>query len=274
MSDTKRVRLNIEKILEDKNPRLKRWIPSFVIKWIEKLLEVKKHNEILEIYENRPPIEFIDGALDYVGVKYSLHNTHNVPKDDKVLFAANHPLGGIDGMILATAIEKIKPNVKLIVNDILLNIEPLKPIFVGVNKHGAQATQLSLKLDELYNSQSPIINFPAGMCSRLTKKRGIEDLKWKHSFVSKCMVTNRVVVPTYVKAQNSMFFYKFAKWREKLGVKINLEMVLLSREIFLQKGKEVKIYFGEPIELNNSKSTRQWSEYIREQVYKMKTENN
>lgn len=271
MPDIKRVRLDIRKVLKDKNPRLESWIPQCVVQGIEKLIEVKKYNEILELYEELPAIEFIDRTLEYVGVKYSLHNAQRVPKEQKVLFAANHPLGGVDGMILATAIDKIKPNVKLIVNDILLNIEPLRPIFVGVNKHGTQKTQLSNTLDELYSSQDPIINFPAGMCSRLGRNRVIEDPKWKHSFVSRCIANNRVVVPTYVEAQNSKFFYLFAKWRTKLGIKINLEMMLLPREIFYQKGREVKIYFGEPLLLDNSKSKREWSEYIREQVYKMRT---
>ncbi len=270
MAEFKSVRLDVGKVLKDKNPKLARFVPRFVVGWVESLIKAKKHNEILALYEHREPYGFIDGALENIGVRYSLYGVENIPADGKILFAANHPLGGVDGMILATAIHNIRPDVKLIVNDILLNIEPIKPIFVGVNKHGAQASELSQKMEELYNSINPIINFPAGLCSRLGKKGTIVDLPWKPSYITKCMKSERVVIPTFVEARNSKFFYRFARFRKWIGIKANLEMVLLPREVFFQQGREVKIYFGEPIVIDNSKTVKDWNNYIREKVYGFK----
>lgn len=265
----KQVRLNLGKILKDKNPKLAKWIPRFVVRGLNNFIKADSLNEILELNEFKDSIGFIDGALDYIGVTYKLYNIENIPSDSKLIFIANHPLGGVDGMILATAIDKVCPDVRLIVNDILLNIEPLKPIFVGVNKHGAQANELSQKLNELYNSNSPIINFPAGLCSRLFKKGVINDLQWKPSFVARTIASQRVVIPTFVEARNSRFFYKFARWRKRLGIKANLEMVMLPRQVFFQKGKEVKIHFGKPITMDSSRSARKWCNLIREEVYKL-----
>lgn len=261
-------RIDLGKVLHDKNPKLARIVPRFVVRWFEALVCQKKLNDILDVYGDCDPIEFIGGALDYIGVKYRLHGVENIPLNGKILFAANHPLGGIDGMILAHAIEGVRPGVKLIVNDILLNIEPLEPIFVGVNKHGAQRCSFAKIMDELYRSDAPIINFPSGMCSRLVHGE-ITDLPWRKSFVRRAIDTQRVVVPTYVKARNSMFFYRFARLRTALGIKVNLDMVLLPRQIFFQKGKTVEIFFGEPITMDDRLSGEEWCDLIREKTYSL-----
>ncbi|MFI3288309.1 MAG: 1-acyl-sn-glycerol-3-phosphate acyltransferase [Rikenellaceae bacterium] len=263
-------RIDLAKIIKAKNPKLAKLLPRFVIGWLNSLLKVKRNNHILENFGDFPPIEFIDSTLDYIGVKYEVYGVENIPEGTKILFAANHPLGGIDGMILATAIDKVRPGVKLIVNDILLNLEPLRPIFIGVNKHGAQRGSLSKQFEELYHSDAPIINFAAGLCSRMAKGGEITDTPWKTNFVNRCIATNRTVVPTYVEARNSKFFYRFARFRKKIGIKSNLEMLLLPRQIYYQEGRTVKIYFAEPVTLDNTISARKWCDDIRTRVYAQK----
>lgn len=261
--------LDLEKIIKSKSPKLARFIPRFVVRWMEKLVAADRHNEILDLYGDRTSIGFIDGALEYIGVDYELHSVENLPENSRLVFAANHPLGGVDGMILATAIERIRPDVRLIVNDILLNIEPLRPIFVGINKHGRQGADSARAMDELYASNHPIINFPAGLCSRLIRRGVIDDLPWKRSFVVRSINSDRTVIPTYVDARNSKFFYRFGYIRKKLGIKTNLDMMLLPGEVFHQKGKTVHIYFGQPITLDSNHTPQQWCDLIREKVYQM-----
>ncbi|MEG2605768.1 MAG: 1-acyl-sn-glycerol-3-phosphate acyltransferase [Mucinivorans sp.] len=259
-------RIDIAKILRDKNPSLAPYVPRFVVRWVEKLICARGLNEILELYSTRDAIGFIHGALDYIGVKYELHGTENIPPTGRVIFASNHPLGGVDGMILAAAIEPIRPGVKLIVNDILMNLEPLRPIFVGVNKFGSQGKSFAGAMDSLFESEAPIINFPAGFCSRLGAN-GICDLQWRKSFVSRSIASSRIVVPTFVQARNSMFFYRVARLRRMLGIKANLELVLLPRQVFFQKGRTVHIFFGKPITMDSSLSTDQWCQKIRQEAY-------
>ncbi len=263
-------KIDLPKVLRSKNPKLARFVPKFVLRWVERVLRVQHHNKILELYGDRDAIGFIDGALEYIGVTYELHGVENIPQGSKLLFAANHPLGGVDGMILATAINSIRPDVRLIVNDILLNIKPLRTIFIGINKHGAQRGGLSEQFEELYSSQSPIINFAAGLCSRKVKGGAIEDLPWKNNFVVRSIASDRIVVPTYVEARNSSFFYWLGNFRKAIGIKANIEMPLLSREVFNQKGKVVKIYFGEAVTPDKSKSAKAWCDDIRQRVYRLR----
>lgn len=259
-------RIELQKILQTKNPGLAKWTPKFVITWLENLICAKKINYVLDNYYNLEPIEFIEKTLEYIGVTYTLHNIENIPDSaQKVTFAANHPLGGLDGLILAHGLATHFPstNIKLIVNDILMNLEPLAPIFVPVNKHGSQNSTYARAQKELYASGDAIITFPAGLCSRLIEGE-ITDPEWKRNFLVKATENSRTIIPTYIAGHNSRTFYMIAKWRKMLHIKINIEMILLPREMFAQRGKHIDIYFGQAV--NNADSS---VETIREETYRL-----
>lgn len=262
-------KVELGKILKDKNPKLARLVPGFIIRWLESLICARQINHVLDNYSAQPPIEFIGSTLDYMGVSYMLHHTENIPKrDSRVIFAANHPLGGLDGLMLAHGLAKFIPEseIKLIVNDILMNIEPLRPMFVPINKHGTQNAVYAKAQRELYESNRAIITFPAGLCSRLIHGE-ITDPEWKRNFIVKAAETSRTIVPTYIKGRNSMLFYRVALLRKRLGIKANLEMILLPREMFAQHGKHVDIYFGQPIEIDDTYNTREWVNVVRDKCY-------
>lgn len=263
-------RIELKKILEAKNPKLARWIPGFMIRWLESIICATKINYVLDNYSALPPIEFIGATLNYMNVEYTLHDIHNIPSNTKVVFTANHPLGGLDGLILAhgLGVEFPEMETKLIVNDILMNIAPLRPIFVPINKHGSQSAQYARGINELYESSGAVITFPAGLCSRLITGH-ITDPQWRRNFAIKASKNHRVVVPTYIDAQNSKLFYRVALWRKRLRIKANLEMILLPREMFAQHGKHINIYFGKPIELTEDLSAQQWSDLIRKRTYSL-----
>lgn len=261
-------RIDIGAILKAKNPRLARWMPRFVICGLESIICAKKINFVLDNYSQQSPIEFISSTLKYMGVSYTLHDTENIPTDVRAIFAANHPLGGLDGLILAHGLAHQLPDrqIKFIVNDILMNIEPLRDIFVPINKHGSQSLQYAKNISELYKSDADVITFPAGLCSRVIDGK-ITDPIWKRNFVSKALENNRLIIPTYISAHNSGLFYQIAKWRKRLGIKANLEMILLPREMFAQKGKHIDIYFGKPIHITAEHGIQRWCEIIRTKTY-------
>lgn len=267
--------IDIAKLLRNKNPRLARWIPRFMIAWLEKIICLKKINHVLSTYGDEPPNEFIRSTLNYIGVSYSVHGVENIPTDGRIIFAANHPLGGLDGLILAEAVDSVSHgrSTRLIVNDLLMNLTPLEPIFVPINKHGAQNSDYARRMVELFEGDSSIITFPAGLCSRLINGH-VADPEWRRSFVTKAWESGRIIVPVFVKGRNSMFFYRLAKLRKALGIKVNIEMLFLPKEMFDQRGQHIDIHFGQPIEPNTSKSTSQWVRQVRSAVYAFDTDKN
>lgn len=262
--------INIRELLASKDEKIAKKVPGFLIRSLGRLIRLDKINYILANYSQLPPIKFIDAAFKYIGVNSTIFGVENIPKDKKIIFAANHPLGGLDGMALVMALNEYSPKgVKVVVNDLLMNLDPLAPVFVPVNKLGKQnADNLNL-YNEAFESDVNVITFPSGMCSRLIDGK-IVDLDWKTSFVHKAIACDRIIVPIFVDGTNSKSFYRFAKLRKWLKIKANLEMLYLPKEMFDQENKNINMYVGKPIAVDCSKSAREWTKIIRDETYKMK----
>ena len=200
----------------------------------------------------------------------------SLPADDRrVIVVSNHPLGGLDGMILADMVSKQyggTKDVKFVVNDLLTFVEPLKPIFLGVNKHGAQSREAAHSLDKAFEGDSPMVMFPAGLVSRKGADGTIADLQWHKMVVNKAISSKRNVIPVHFGGHNSQFFYKFARLRTLIGLKFNIEMIYLPREVVRSKGSTFDIHIGKPIpwhELKGGKDSQAQADRLREAVYEL-----
>lgn len=264
--------ISIQTVLRTKNPKLARWIPLFMVRAIERLICQRQFNEILSRYSHLSPSGFIDGALEYMDVRYSSEGLDELP-DGRYLFASNHPLGGIDGIILANVIHSRFSDAKLVVNDILMSVPPLRPIFVPVNKVGAQTSEYALLINNLYASDSQIVYFPAGLCSRKIGGE-ITDPEWKKSFVAKAIESRRDIVPIFFEGRNTRFFYWLSNFRKRIGIKFNIEMILLPREMFAQRGKTLNVKIGSPISyqaLADMKNNTAAANFIRKEAYSLES---
>jgi len=226
---------------------------------------------VLQKHGHKQGVDFIDEALKVMQVTYSVKGIENLKPDGRYLFASNHPLGGLDGMILIHLLGKRYPEVKFPVNDLLMHITQLHNIFIPINKHGAQSSQNVKLMDVTFASDAQVLYFPAGLCSRKQHGR-IEDLEWKKSFIVKAVQHKRDVVPVFFSGRNSNFFYNLARLRTFLGIKANIEMLYLVNEMFKQKGKSITVIIGEPIPyttFDSSKSPAEWAKWVKLVVYEL-----
>lgn len=267
MTDTKHV--DIKKVLKTKAPKLYKYLPGFVINYIIRKLHQDDINYGINHLEDKFGHDFNKAGLDYVGAKMKWDGLENIPTTGKVIIAANHPLGGLDGMALIHAVSHVRKDTVFFVNDILKNLKNYGDLFVGVNKVGNTANSaLKVVVDE-YSTEKAILVFPAGLVSRMQKGK-VRDLEWKKSFVSKSIQYGSPIIPTFIHGQNSDFFYKFAMWRKRLGIKANIEMFFLPDEMFSQTNKDIHIQFGPPIQsdvFDDSKTPKQWAQVIKEYIY-------
>lgn len=265
--------IDIDKVIASKNPRLLKILPRFIINYLKRIIHQNEINEILEKHGDKTGVAFIDEVLKVMCVTYTVEGLENVDLNGNYIFASNHPLGGLDGMILIHLLGKKFPEVKFPVNDLLMHITQLHNVFIPVNKHGAQSTQNAQLIEDAYTSSSQILYFPAGLCSR--KQHGsIVDLEWKKNFIRKSVKHERDVVPVFFTGQNSKFFYNLARLRTSLGIKANLEMLYLVDEMFKQKGKRISIKIGKPIPyqtFDNSRTPLSWAAWVKNIVYQMQT---
>lgn len=263
----------IRDVIRKKNPKLLRWMPRFVLRYLERIVHEDDINEVMDHIGYLQGLEFVDALLTQeLGVDVQLEGAEHIPLDGGVIFASNHPLGGLDGIAFMHAVGKYRQDIKFLVNDILLNIKNLQPLFVPVNTLGAQGRRNSKLIEEAYADEHALLVFPAGLVSR--KRNGkIRDLEWKKSFISKAKKYKKNIIPVYIDGRNSDFFYNLANAREKIGLKVNLEMLYLADEFFAQRGQTVTIRIGTPIsytEFDSGKSERAWAADIKELVYGMK----
>ena len=267
----KPLQLDVEKILADKNPKIHRVLPRFVIRYLKRIVHQDDINEILRNFSDLRGAAFNDAALGFMGIRYRAHGVENLPKGGRNIFVSNHPLGGLDGMVFMSELSKHFPAIKFPVNDILLYIENYGDIFLPVNKVGTFGRDAARLMDEAYASDYQLLNFPAGICSRKIKGV-ITDLPWQKSFIVKAVQHQRDIVPCYFAGRNSSFFYNLANFRTAIRFKMNIEMLYLADEMFRQKGKDIDVYFGEPIPwqtFDRSRKPQEWAEIVRGKTYNL-----
>ena len=267
----KPLQINIRKVFADKNPKLAGALPAFIFRFIEKVIHQEEMNEFLRTHGHKQGIEFLDEAIAQFNINIVIEGTENLPANGRQLFAANHPLGGFDGLVILQALHKKYGSSKAMVNDLLMNISNLRPFFLPLNKHGSNSRLSAQLIDEALASDVPIITFPSGIVAR--KVRGvITEPEWKKSFITKAIQSRRDIVPIYCMARNSNQFYNIAIARKFFFIKANLEMFLLPDEMFRQRNKTIVLRIGHPIkwqDLDNSKTPTQWAEEIKQTVYSM-----
>lgn len=224
-------------------------IPGFLLHALERLIRQDELNAVLEATYPKEGSSFARGVYDYFNVGLNVSGMENIPAEGRFILASNHPLGGLDGIgLIAILGERYgDENISFLVNDMLMNVEPLRPVFLPINKYGAQGRDAAVAINEAYSSDKQIIIFPAGLCSRLGDDGCIRDLRWNKSFIAKAIEFQRDIIPVHFIGENSSHFYKTARRRKKLGLKINIEQALLPGELCKSRDKSFHVVFGKPI---------------------------
>ena len=185
-------KIDVDAVLAAKAPRIARWVPGFVIRWLKRTIHQDEINYILDEYSALPPQQFIQACFKFWGVTYSVEGLENLDPKGRYLFASNHPFGGMDGMMLADELVGYFGDARVIVNDLLMHVEPLRPLWIPVNKHGSQCGEYLRRFDEAFASDCPILTFPAGLCSR--RRQGVvSDLPWRSNFVKRAAASGRTI---------------------------------------------------------------------------------
>ena len=269
------LQFDIRAILRSKAP--KAHVPGFIIRYLERIVHIKQMNAFLRKYPNLKGYEFIDRVIhEELGCSASIEGTENIPTVDKpVIFVSNHPLGGLDGMIIAQMIHAHRPRpLKVIVNELLMYMEPINSLWAPVNKVGKLTREQALEQQRMWESETDVLSFPAGACSRLQRIKGkwqIQDLEWQKNFIQRAREYQRDIVPIYFEGRNSKFFYTLAYIRKKLGIKLNIEMLYLVDEMYGAHGKHFKVHVLPPIPYTTfdpTKSPKEWAQYVKERIYK------
>jgi putative hemolysin len=263
--------IDVEKAIKTSNSRFLKLLPRFVIKLMTKIIKEDEFNRI--IYNNREKtgVPFINDLLHDLNVKVEIKGIENIPSSGRLIFAANHPVGGMDAMAIHNMIYRFFPDIVSPANEILKTIPNVRPLMLGINVFGKNQKETARKLNELFESDTQIIMFPAGEVSR-RKKGVISDIVWQKSFISKAVQHKRVIIPVFISGRNSNLFYMIANLRKLLGIKMYIESLLLPREMMKQRNSTVTINVGKPIAyqtFTDERTHNEWAQLVKSIVYSL-----
>ena len=270
--------IDLRKIFEAKAPKLMKRMPNWLFRRIQRLLHEDDINRVLSTYGHLQGVEFVHAVVKDFNLNVVTQGEENLKSVERPLVASNHPLGGLDGIALIGSVGNFVPEPVTPVNDFLMFIKNLQPIFIPVNKAGKGVAdkQENLRLfNETFAGDRAICFFPFGLCSRKTKGGKIMDLEWKKTFIAKAREYHRDIIPTHIDGRNSSFFYNLARLRKRLNIKVNIEMAFLPDELFKQRDKTLTIIFGKPVPwqtFDQRYTDAQWAEKLRCYSYNLPTD--
>ncbi len=247
------------------------FLGTFVGWSLMQILNISTLNKIYDRKKHLSDLEFINALLDEFEVKFEIpeEDLRRIPKSGPFITISNHPLGGIDGILLLKLLLEQRPDFKIVANFLLHRIEPLKPFVMPVNPFeshkDAKSSVLGLKtaLKHLQEGH-PLGIFPAGEVSTCREGRLLVDRPWEESAMKIIKKAEVPVVPIYFHAKNSKMFYRLAK------ISNTLRTAKLPSELLTQKERLIKVRIGNPISVedqNEQVSLSVFTQFLRRKTY-------
>jgi len=236
-----------------------------------KVLQISTLNKIYDRNKHLKDLEFLNAILDEFQIKFEVHeeDLKRLPKDGAYITVSNHPLGGIDGILLLKLMLEREPNFKIIANFLLHRIEPMKPYIMPVNPFethkDAKSSVIGIKETLRHLSDGkPLGMFPAGEVSTYEDDKLMVDKPWEEGAIKVIRKAQVPVVPIYFHAKNSRLFYLLSK------INPTLRTAKLPSELLTQKDRVIKVRIGKPIsvaEQNEHETIESYSKFLRKKTY-------
>jgi 1-acyl-sn-glycerol-3-phosphate acyltransferase len=266
--------IDIHRLVKSKSPKLARWLPGFVFRYLKRILHQDEINAFIEKNGHLHDAEFCEEVIRYFNITIQIEGMDKIPTSGPVVITMNHPLGGMDAVAFIVATKAYRKDLRFIVNDLLMNLTNLNGLFVGVNKHGKNQGSVRQQISDAFESDNALVIFPAGLVSRKIDGK-VRDLEWKKTFVTYAKKFDQPILPIYINGTLTPFFYRISRIRKFFGIKANIEMLYLADELFKQRNKSIVFRVGDPIYINQTLAEvdeREVAQIVRSRVYDLAKE--
>jgi putative hemolysin len=247
------------------------FLGTFVGWIILRILRISAINKIYDNNKNKADLDFLNGILDACKIKFEIpeEDLKRIPKEGPFITISNHPLGGIDGVLLLKLLIEKRADYKIVANFLLQRVAPLKPYVMPVNpfetRKDAKSSIAGVKSALLHLREGkPLGIFPAGEVSTHKDGKLNVDKPWEEGAVKLIKKANVPVIPIYFHAKNSRLFYFLSKLSD------TLRTAKLPSEIIQQRGRVIKVRIGKPISVkdqNAYKALPDFYKFIRRKTY-------
>ncbi len=247
------------------------FVGTFVGWLLMRATRISTINRFYDKNKNLSGADFLDAILDHYEIDFEIpeEDIKRLPKSGAYITISNHPLGGIDGVLLLKLLLKERPDYKIIANFLLHRIAPLKPYIMPVNPFenhkDAKSSVAGFKnaLKHLRDGH-PLGIFPAGEVSTYRDGRLVVDKPWEEAAIKLIRKAEVPVVPIYFHARNSRLFYRLSKINDVFRT------AKLPSELTSQSRRPIKVRIGQPISLttqNEEKTLEDYADLLRKKTY-------
>ncbi|WP_339810240.1 lysophospholipid acyltransferase family protein [Zunongwangia profunda] len=240
--------------------------------WV--VLRTTKLSRLNKEYQQRKNLKgvaFIDSILEGFEIQFDIpeKDLKRIPKSGPFITISNHPLGGIDGMILMKLLLEQREDYKIIANFLLHRLDPLRPYIMPVNPFethkDAKSSVGGIKEAIAHLREGHGLGmFPAGEVSTYKDEKLIVDKPWEPVAMRLIQKAKVPVVPIYFHAKNSTFFYRLASMSDVLRT------AKLPSEMLSQKRRKINVRIGNPISVEDQsefKDLESFTAYLRRKTY-------
>ncbi|MGO3346158.1 MAG: GNAT family N-acyltransferase [Marinomonas sp.] len=264
--------IQVEQLIANKSPQFFDKSPLITrptLSVLKRLFHEDEVNHFLDNNKDCAGFEFIDRVLDHFNFTYQVGQVdrRNIPASGRVLIIANHPLGALDGLALLRLVGEIRPDVKIVGNDLLMGFDGLKSLVLPVDNMGGKTGRQQLKaiMNCLHNEEAVII-FPAGEVSRLSPS-GVKDQHWNHNYLKLAQKTNSPLLPVHIGGRNSMLFYTSSFLYRPLST------MQLANEMFRQRNRKIPMQVSQAIPIQELArlplSDKEKSKLVKRHLYRI-----
>ena len=236
-----------------------------------KITKISSINRFYNKHKHLEGIQFLDAILEHYEINFEIpqEDFKRLPKDGAYITISNHPLGGIDGVLLLKLMLEHRPDFKIIANFLLHRILPMAPYIMPVNpfenRKDVKSSISGFKSAISHIREGhPLGIFPAGEVSTYRDGKLIVDRPWEEAAIKLIRKANVPVVPIYFHARNSKLFYRLSKINDIFRT------AKLPSEVTSQKNRSIKVRIGQPISVDNQKEQKtleDFTELLRIKTY-------
>jgi putative hemolysin len=236
-----------------------------------KITRISAINKIYNRHKDKADLVFLDALLDDLQISFEIpeEDLRRIPKTGAFITISNHPLGGIDGVLLLKLLLEARPDFKIIANFLLHRIEPLKSYIMPVNpfedrKDVKSSTAGFMQALRHLKCDMPLGLFPAGEVSTYRDGKLVVDKPWEEAAMKLVQRAHVPVIPIYFHAKNSRLFYGLAK------ISNTFRTAKLPSEVLTQKNRVIKVRIGNPISTKAQeeyKTLGDFTEFLRKKTY-------
>lgn len=236
-----------------------------------KLLRISTLNKIYNKHKEKQSTHFLNSLLGDLQIEFEIpeEDLRRIPKTGGFITISNHPLGGVDGILLLKLLLDRRPDYKIIANFLLHRIEPLKPFIMPVNpfeerKDVKSSTAGFMQAIRHIRSDQPLGIFPAGEVSTYKDGKLVVDKPWEEAAMKLIQRAEVPVIPIYFHAKNSKMFYSLA------SISDTLRTAKLPSELLTQKRRVIKVRIGNPVKVSDQKEypdLSSFTDFLRRKTY-------